>query len=364
MPAMQFRLSTLLWVILVFATSMSLAGGWGIPLALYWVVQLWLCAGKAGKYGTKQALVELVTVTMVLGMLIACLLPLNSSAPQAARRSQCANNLKQIGLALHAYRDQWKCFPPAVVYDASGKPLHSWRTLILPYIDEERTYSACDLKLPWNEGKNASILGRRLPVYSCPSDAAGAKDPNNVNTSYVAIVGPGTVWDPAAKSPPNDTRIMAVEMSQSGIAWAEPKDLSLAEVLGAAEDEDRESAVPRSGHPGGFQVLMANGSVQYVPTPISRRLLEILLTRSSPTEAETREVEKDVTLVWQRRQQRQDEAARKQYWLMALTFVVWVASVAGFGWHAFQVRSADRQPPPAENGPGPDASIPGDSPGP
>src|SRR5260370_743998 len=68
------------------------------------------------------------------GVVIALLLPQTSSR-EPARRSQCKNNLKQIGLALHNYHDVYGSFPPAYFVDASGKPMHSWRVLILPFLD-------------------------------------------------------------------------------------------------------------------------------------------------------------------------------------------------------------------------------------
>src|SRR5690242_8895528 len=76
----------------------------------------------------------------VLGILFAGLLCVAfadaiSLAREAARRSQCKNNLKQIGLALHNYHDTYGCFPPAITYGPDGKPWHSWRVIIMPYIE-------------------------------------------------------------------------------------------------------------------------------------------------------------------------------------------------------------------------------------
>ena len=74
-------------------------------------------------------------------------------AREAARRSQCKGNLKQIGLALLNYHDTFGCFPPAYIADADGKPMHSWRVLILPYIDNAQLYNQSSLRriVGWSE---------------------------------------------------------------------------------------------------------------------------------------------------------------------------------------------------------------------
>jgi prepilin-type processing-associated H-X9-DG protein len=350
---MQFHLSTLFWATLVFATSMSLAGGWGIPCALYLVALLWLMAGQTGKKDDWNA--TGVRVLAIAGFFVVCLGVLVDPVPhgprQAGRRTVCANNLSEIGLALADYRERRKCFPPAVVCDASGKPAHSWRTLLLPHLGRSDMYKACDLRQPWNEGKNPSVLGQRFPIYCCPSDGA-LDSPIGADTSYLAIVGPGTVWDAAVKAAPSastqktstnsnvsqdDTRIMVVEVDRSGVAWAEPKDLTLEEVLAAADDGVSKNSAPRSGHPGGINVLLVDGAVRFVPTPMPRHLLETLLTQGFTPEAEEelRRMEDESVL-------RASLDKDRTNWLMPLTFVVWLGSVAGFGWHAYRVRLAQR----------------------
>src|SRR5258708_3361414 len=84
--------------------------------------------------GRGVKLVELLAVLSIIGLLIGLLLPAPRSARPAARRAQCNNNLKQIALALQNYEQAHKALPPAYTVDAEGRPLHSWRTLILPYL--------------------------------------------------------------------------------------------------------------------------------------------------------------------------------------------------------------------------------------
>src|SRR5690606_28292508 len=64
-------------------------------------------------------------------------------------RGQCQNNLRQVVLALHGYHVDHGCFPPAYVADAAGRPMHSWRVLVLPYLEEQDLYAAYNFAEPW-----------------------------------------------------------------------------------------------------------------------------------------------------------------------------------------------------------------------
>ncbi|MEZ6114117.1 MAG: DUF1559 domain-containing protein [Pirellulaceae bacterium] len=82
------------------------------------------------------------------------LLPAVQTAREAARRSQCSSNLKQIELALHNYHDTFKSFPPAYIADANGRPMHSWRVLILPFMEQRELYDQCRFDEPWDGPNN------------------------------------------------------------------------------------------------------------------------------------------------------------------------------------------------------------------
>ena len=91
-------------------------------------------------------LIELLVVIAIIAILIALLLPAVQQAREAARRSQCKNNMKQIGLALHNYHDVYNTFPPGYVGQTdvsilAGYGLWSWSALILPYIDQAPLYN-------------------------------------------------------------------------------------------------------------------------------------------------------------------------------------------------------------------------------
>lgn len=116
-------------------------------------------------------LIELLVVIAIIAILIALLLPAVQSARAAARRAQCKNNLKQIGLALHNYVETNSVLPISFAVDYTT-PGGEWsiQTRILPYIDQANSYSQADLSLPYSDPVNAGIATLRVPGYICPSE--------------------------------------------------------------------------------------------------------------------------------------------------------------------------------------------------
>ena len=148
-----------------------------------------------------------------------------------ARRSQCSWNLKQVLMALHDYHDHYGCFPPAYVADKNGQPMHSWRVLILPFLEQQALYAQYRFDEPWNGPNNSKLGNVRIPEYQCPEQTASGTP---TMTSYVALVGKAAAWPGSAAARFEDFRdatsntIMVVEMVDSGIHWMEPRDMDAA----------------------------------------------------------------------------------------------------------------------------------------
>jgi Protein of unknown function (DUF1559) len=148
---------------------------------------------------------------------------------ERARRAQCANNLKQIAIALDSYRGQYGAHPPAYVADATGRPMHSWRVLLLPFLDAQSLYDQYDFREPWNGPNNSKLLATMPAVFGCPS-----QPPTRPNrTNYAVITGPGTLFPGTASVEIEDITdglsetLMVVEVANVNIPWTAPVDLDV-----------------------------------------------------------------------------------------------------------------------------------------
>jgi prepilin-type N-terminal cleavage/methylation domain-containing protein/prepilin-type processing-associated H-X9-DG protein len=204
-------------------------------------------------------LVELLVVLAVIGMLLALLLPATRSARPAARRTQCRNNLKQIALALHNYADKYQSLPPAYTVDASGRPLHSWRTLILPYLDQAALYNRIDFSKPWDDPANAEAFQTSLPVYRCPEATSAAN-----HTTYLVVVAPEACFRPGEGrrlseiTDDHGKTLLVIETDTAhAVPWMAPHDADEKLVLGFG---------PKSGlgHSGGTQAAFVDGSTGFL----------------------------------------------------------------------------------------------------
>ncbi len=246
---------------------------------------------KSSGSGVMIAVIIIVVVVLIVplvfllvcgGVMAALTLPAVSSAREAAQRSQCQNNLKQIGLAMHNYHDAYKCFPPAVITDDTGRPMQSWRTAILPFMEQQSLFDQYDSNEPWDSPKNRPLGDVAIPAYHCPDDTSPP-----TQTSYVMIVVPqGTGQPLSIGNEPNrvtkaadvkdglSNTILVVEVCDSGIAWSEPRDMTLDE-LRAGVNAPGANGI-RSHHPGGACVLLADGSVRFLSETMDMELLRIL----------------------------------------------------------------------------------------
>ncbi len=133
-------------------------------------------------------LVELLVVIAIIGILVALLLPAVQAAREAARRAQCVNNLKQIGIAMHLYHDAQKTLPGGAISCCFG----TWANELFPYLEEEQITMAWEDGVTYTGAKNALLMQIRIGTYTCPSDMpATTKQGTNdfPNHNYAANYG-------------------------------------------------------------------------------------------------------------------------------------------------------------------------------
>lgn len=153
-------------------------------------------------------LIELLVVIAIIAILIALLLPAVQQAREAARRTSCRNNLKQIGIALHNYLDVNGACPPAFcttpAKNAAGEG-RSWSIhgRLMPYLDQANAYERIDLDVDWHLQVDTGITYFKNPTYQCPSDPNDRHrtqdgQPYVSPTTYGFNMGTWLVYDPAS----------------------------------------------------------------------------------------------------------------------------------------------------------------------
>ena len=174
---------------------------------------------RLGRFGF--TLIELLVVIAIIAVLIALLLPAVQQAREAARRSQCKNNMKQLGLALHNYADNFRKFPIGQQY---GVGVGNWRVALFPYMDQAPLYSNINTRDVYNA---TAMRGLVLSVYSCPSSALPTFQPASWTTwwtnyghmvpSYQGIMG--AYPDPAGRSTYSASNYGGFWTNNGMLAW-------------------------------------------------------------------------------------------------------------------------------------------------
>jgi len=138
-------------------------------------------------------LIELLVVVGIIAVLMSLILPAVQQAREAARRAQCKNNLRQIGLALHNYYAARNVFPPGVLGDdgspAARQLLHTWLLQLLPYVDQAPLYTIYNSSIRFDDAMNASTVSRMIPAYVCTSFQNPTGPMSFAPTTYVGNAG-------------------------------------------------------------------------------------------------------------------------------------------------------------------------------
>ncbi len=206
------------------------------------------------------------------GVLVALLLPPVQAAREAARRNQAANELKQIGIAMLNYHDQFKHYPARAIYDNQGKPLLSWRVTILPYLEQEALCKEFHLDEPWDSEHNRKLIERMPAVYANPNYPL-----TDMKTVYLAIVGDGTVFEGKEgiairkiTDGTSKTALVVEADADRAVIWTKPDDFEF--------DGNRPLAGLGHLRPGVFSTLFADASVHFVSNDIDPNILRAVFT--------------------------------------------------------------------------------------
>jgi hypothetical protein len=166
--------------------------------------------------------------------------------------------------------------------NANGRPMHSWRVLVLPWLGQKALYDRYNFAEPWDSVHNREVTAQMPAVFRCPADKkAPARE-----TNYAMIVGPGTVCNGTVSCKPEEIRdgesqtILVVEVVDSGIHWAAPRDLNVEGMSfqinspGGKDISSRHSP----GQYNGANVVFCDESVHYLYTSIDPAVIKALIT--------------------------------------------------------------------------------------
>ena len=196
-----------------------------------------------------------------------------NGALEPSRQRQCAANLRQIGLAIGAYHTMYGCYPPSFIPDRNGKPQHSWRVLILPFLGKRDLYAKYRFDEPWDGASNAALEKQMPEVFRCPSQRGSV-----VHTGYAMLVGPNAISDgPTSRritdiKKPLSNLVIVAEAALEDIRWMEPRDLDTTKMTFSIKVESASHANRdfheqagndiSSYHQDRANVLLADGTVR------------------------------------------------------------------------------------------------------
>jgi len=212
----------------------------------------------------------------VIAVLIALLLPAVQSARDAAQRSQSANNLKQIGLAMHNYHDVTRSFPAGGYYNSKGQGQHSWQTMLLPYVEQAQVYAQVNFNSPWDDAVNANAMKVIVPQYLMPAPEKSTDANGRGLSAYAAnskVLGKNTRVRISDIVDGTSNTILAGEVASEHKAWGDPSN-----VRDPADGINKGGGT--FGRPSGLgvQFLLGDGSIRFLNNDTDPKVLEALST--------------------------------------------------------------------------------------
>ena len=220
---------------------------------------------------------DCAVIVTIIAVLMAVILPFAQNPREAVYRPQCLNNLKQVQLALVSYHVDYGSFPPAFITGADGQPAHSWRVLLLPYLDQQSLYDRYHFDEPWNGPRNAQLQDFMPSVYRCPrflreveTDTPESQHLRRL-ANYSVIVSPHAVFRGAESLPISDlpdgagNTIIVADVCQHAAHWMSPVDVAPHQLLTDVRLAADEATANHSGH---LHVGFADSYVCPVPHDI------------------------------------------------------------------------------------------------
>lgn len=259
-------------------------------------------------------LIELLVVIAIIAVLVGLLLPAVQAAREAARRAQCTNNLKQIGLALQGYHDTHNTFPAGGWIAVYNQPLTNnmnigWSAVILPWLEQNALYSEVNLSYLYNAAVNSTAAYTVLQVYLCPSEPRQTlwnKYPGpppdqfpSADADYGGMYGPRALGSGFTNNPPAGAMIFnqcfglaqITDGSSQTIAVGEDPEAINAMWISGHNLFDQSAPINArppsehgeeltSQHPGGVNALFVDGSVHFLKNSTNVVPLAALCTRA------------------------------------------------------------------------------------
>jgi hypothetical protein len=241
----------------------------------------------------KTSLLLLACVGVLAGMVIMSNL---RAVREAHFDLQSLDRLAAIGLALESYHQAQGAYPPAFVPGKDGKPAHSWRVLLLPYLEYDDLYERYDFDEPWN-GPHNRLLANEIPLEYCSPlvtsdeyDSPFDENPQHAATPYLAVVGPETAWPGVKPLKTEDiqhrpnTVIQLIEAANSNVNWMEPRDITYKQAQAGITLKGKSRI--KSYHAGHIPVLLLSAEVVMLPLDISPDIFRAMLTVTGPNTLE------------------------------------------------------------------------------
>lgn len=248
---------------------------------------------------TAFTLVELLVVITIVGMLLAILLPAVQAARHAARRTQCQNNLRQIGIGLQSHHATNGAFPIGVTEwrkrgDFAARQI-AWSARLLPFIDQQPLFDRLDLDLPFDSQSNAAAAATMLSIYVCPSSQRGERLVEGRGPCDYGGINGERILSP--NQPPKGTMLADVPISLEHIKDGASRTVIVSEDSQFADGQwingrnvfDQAfpiNAAPewendmRSEHSGGALAVYVDASVHFLSEATEPKVLAALCTRA------------------------------------------------------------------------------------